>query len=188
LAAFDFDRAVRWARLDRRISLSRRSDGELPFLSSAGPGQGLLLDTCVYIDRIQGRLPAVVDDLIEARLANHSTIGIAEMMHSVGRLDPADPRTRKAVENIGRAIKLMRPHRLFEPDADIAGRAAMLGGLLSRVQGYRKDDRLRAMNDCILFLQAARLGFTVLSRNIKDFDLLLQLIPTGRVLFYRQGA
>jgi predicted nucleic acid-binding protein len=186
LAAFDFDRAVRWAKLDRHVSLSRRRDTELPFLSSAGPGPSLLFDTCVYIDQIQGKVPVVVDDLIEARLANHSTIAIVEMMHAVGRLDPTDSRTPDAVENIGRAIKLMRPHRLFEPDADIIGRAAILGGILSRVQAHHKDDRLRAINDCILFLQATKLGFTVLSRNIKDFDFLLQLIPTGRVLFYRQ--
>jgi len=166
--------------------LSRRIDSELPFLSSAGPGRSLLLDTCVYIDRIQGRLPAVVDDLIEARLSNHSTVAIAEMMHSVGRLDPADSRTSDAVASIGRVIGLMRPHRLFEPDADIVGRAAILGGILSRVQAHHNGDRLRTVNDCILFLQAAKLGFTVLSRNIKDFDFLLQLIPTGRVLLYRQ--
>jgi predicted nucleic acid-binding protein len=186
VAAFDFDRAVRWARLDRPVSWARRTDDKLPFLLSAGPGQSLLLDTCVYIDQIQGKLPEVVDGLIEARLANHSTIGIAEMMHSVGRLDPTDPRTSDAIENIGRAIKLMRPHRLFEPDADIIGRAAILGGILSRVQAHHKDHRLRAINDCILFLQAAKLGFTVLSRNTRDFDLLLQMIPAGRVLFYRQ--
>jgi hypothetical protein len=124
LAAFDFDRAIRWAKLDRAVSLSRRRDSELPFLSSAGPGQSLLLDTCVYIDQIQGKLLAVVDDLIGARPANHSTIAIAEMMHSVGRLDPIDYRTPEAVQNIGRAVKLMRPHRLFEPDADRIGRAA----------------------------------------------------------------
>lgn len=36
-----------------------------------------------------------------------------------------------------------------------------------------------------LFLQAQKLGFTVLTANIADFDYLLQLVPTGRVLFYR---
>ncbi|PYE89519.1 hypothetical protein C7477_10326 [Phyllobacterium leguminum] len=107
-------------------------------------------------------------------------------MHSVGRLDPLDPRTPRAIEPIGAAIKLMHPHRLFAPDADIIGRAAILGGILSRLQVYQKDDRLRAINDCVLFLQAWKLGFTVLTRNTRDFDFLLQLFPTGRVLFYRQ--
>lgn len=122
---------------------------------------------------------------MEIRLLNHSAIAVSEMMHTVGRLDPADPRTPEAIELIGRAIKLMHPHRMFAPDTDIIGRAAILGGILSRMQGYQKDDRLRAVNDCILFLQAAKLGFTVLSRNVKDFDFLLQLVPAGRILFYR---
>lgn len=185
MTGFDYDRAVRWARLGRTLALSRRHDSDLPFLVSAAPGPGILLDTCVYIDQLQGKLPTVVDDLIDVRLAHHSTVGIAELMHCVGSLDPTDARTHDAVQGIGKVIKLMRPHRLFEPDADIIGRAAILGGILSRSQGYQKDNRLRAINDCVLFLQAGKLGLTVLSRNIRDFDFLLQLIPTGRVLFYR---
>jgi predicted nucleic acid-binding protein len=186
LAAFDFDRAVKWARIDRPVSLSRRDDSDLPFLSAVHPGPGLLLDTCVYIDQLQGKLPSIADDLMDVRHVNHSTIGIAELMHPVGRLDPHDPRTPEAVSKIAAVIKLMRPHRLFGPDADISGRAALLGGILSRARAYEKDDRLRAMNDCILFLQAAKLGLTVLSRNVRDFDFLLQLMPAGRVLLYRR--
>jgi hypothetical protein len=34
-------------------------------------------------------------------------------------------------------------------------------------------------------LQAQKLGCTVLTANISDYDYLLQLIPAGRVLFYR---
>lgn len=187
MAAFDFDRVVRWAKLKRPISLSRRDEKDLPFLISAEAGPGLLLDTCVYIDRLQGRLPPVVDELTTIRPANHSAIGIMELMHAVGRLDPADARTPEAITRIGSVVKLMHAHRLFVPDADILGRAATLGGALSRIQAYQKDDRLRAVNDCILFLQAAKHGLTVLSRNVRDFDLLLQLMPAGRVLFYRQG-
>lgn len=186
MAAFDFDRAVRWARLDRPAPL-RRDDSELPFLTAATAGQGLLLDTCVYIDQLQGNLPDVVDDLLNMRLAHHSSVGMAELLHPVGRLDPSDPRTATAIDGIGSVIKLMRPHRIFEPDADIAGRAVVLAGLLSRLRSYRDSERLRAVNDCILFLQAAKLGLTLLSRNIRHFDSLLQLIPSGRVLFYRRA-
>ncbi|TIQ70127.1 MAG: DNA-binding protein, partial [Mesorhizobium sp.] len=58
-------------------------------------------------------------------------------------------------------------------------------GMLCRLQGYKNDSRLRALQDCVLFLQAQKLGCTVLTGNISDFDYLLQLIPTGRVLMYR---
>jgi len=43
-----------------------------------------------------------------------------------------------------------------------------------------------ALQDCVLFLQAQKLGFTFLTGNIRDFDYLLQLVPAGRALFYRQ--
>jgi phage I-like protein len=35
-------------------------------------------------------------------------------------------------------------------------------------------------------VQAQKLGFAILTANIGDFDVLLQLLPAGRVLFYRR--
>jgi hypothetical protein len=81
----------------------------------------------------------------------------------------------------------MQPHRIFAPDPDVLGRAALLSGMLCRLQGYQKDARLRALQDCVLFLQAQKMGLTVLTANVSDFDYLLQLIPTGRALFYRSN-
>jgi hypothetical protein len=79
----------------------------------------------------------------------------------------------------------MPPHRIFAPDAEVLGRAALLSGILCRLQGYEKDGKLRALQDCVLFLQAQKLGLVVLTANVGDCDILLQLIPAGRVLFYR---
>jgi predicted nucleic acid-binding protein len=183
---FDFDAAQRWARFDPQRTLARRGDDELPFVvdDQAG-GHALLLDTCVYIDQIQGRSPGVLDAVIAARQINHSTVVIQELMHTVGVLDRADRRTLGAVEMIRSFIEAMPPHRVFTPDADVLGRAALLSGMLCRLQGYTADRKLRALQDCVLFLQAQKLGLAVLTANIRDFDFLLQLIPTGRVLLYR---
>jgi len=79
----------------------------------------------------------------------------------------------------------MPDHRVFTPDTDILGRAALLAGMLCRLQGYSRDARLKALQDCTLFLQAHKLGLTVLTRNIAEFDCLMQLVPGGRVLLYR---
>lgn len=186
MSEFDFGAAVRWARFDPRKTLARRDDHELPFAGDvAEAGQELLLDTCVYIDGLQGRAPEVVADLLDIRLVNHSTVAIQELMHTVGVLDAAHPGTRTAVQQIETTINEMPPHRIFTPDADVLGRAALLSGILCRIQGYRRDGRLRALQDCVLFLQAMKLGLTVLTANLSDFDYLLQLIPSGRVLFYR---
>ena len=64
----------------------------------------------------------------------------------------------------------MRPHRIFTPEPDVLGRAALLAGVLCRLQGYSAFNRLRALQDCTLLLQAQKLGLTVLTRNIIDFD------------------
>ena len=79
----------------------------------------------------------------------------------------------------------MPAHRVFTPDAETPGRAALLSGILCRIQGYEKGGRLRALQDCVLFLQAQRLGLAVLTANVGDFDILLQLVPAGGALFYR---
>lgn len=186
MTEFDFEAARRWARFDPQRTLARRSDDELPFVDPGLiGGQGLLLDTSVYIDQMQARAPRILDDLIAQRQVNHSTVAIQELMHTVGVLDPSDPRTAPAIDVIGRQIRAMPPHRIFAPDAEVLGRAALLSGMLCRLQGYEKDGRLRALQDCVLFLQAQKLGLVVLTANVADYDLLLQLVPTGRALLYR---
>jgi predicted nucleic acid-binding protein len=158
----------------------------LPFLGAqARAGGPLLLDTCVYIDQMQRQAPPLIEDLLALRIVNHSTIAIQELMHAVGALDPDDARSNRVVAAIGTAINAMMPHRVFAPDTEVLAEAAVYAGILGRLQGYARDDRMRALHDCVLFLQALKLGFCVLSRNVRDFDLLLQLRQEGRVLFYR---
>lgn len=188
MGGFDFDAAVRWARLDRQGTLSRRRDDTLPFVDDERiGGQGLLLDTCVYIDQMQGRSPAILERLIAQRHVHHSTVAIQELMHTVGVLNPSDARTAIAVAEIRKQIGAMPEHRIFAPDTQVLGRAALLSGLLCRLQGYQKDTRLRALQDCVLYLQAQKLGLVVLTANVGDYDILLQLAPAGRALFYRRG-
>ena len=135
---------------------------------------------------MQDRSPRVLDDLIAQRQVNHSTVAIQELMHTVGVLDPPDARTAGVIAEIGKQIKAMPTHRVFAPDVEVLGRGALLSGILCRLQGYERDGRLRALQDCVLFLQAQKLGLVVLTANVGDYDILLQLIPAGRALFYRQ--
>lgn len=186
MTGFDFAGSVRWARFDPGKTLARRPDEALPFLQdNVFAGQELLLDTCVYIDGLQGKAPDSVADILELRVNNHSSVAIQELMHTVGVLDPEHPGTRTAIRQIQVVIESMRSHRIFVPDIDVLGRASLLSGMLCRLQGYQRDARLRALHDCILFLQAQKLGLVVLTANVSDFDYLLQLVPSGRVIFYR---
>jgi hypothetical protein len=187
VASFDFDAAVRWARLDPRKTLARRADSELPFVTDEHiAGQALLLDTCVYIDQGQDRTPDIVDRIVETRAVNHSTVAIQELMHTVGVLDPDDRRTPTVVAEIRGLIRSMPPHRMFAPDVDVLGRAALLSGIVCRLRGHAADRKLRALHDCVLLLHAQKLGFTLLTANVADFDILLQLRPSVRILFYRR--
>jgi len=64
----------------------------------------------------------------------------------------------------------------------------VLSGILARAQGYGKDQRRRVLNDALLFATARKHGCAVLTRNVVGFDLLEQLNPSGRVLFYKINA
>lgn len=184
---FDISKALRWARFDPGAPLSRRPDSDLPFVEgTVAASPPLLLDTGVYIHQIQAQAPAAVEDLISKSSVNHSTVAVQELMHTVGVLDPKHNGTSAVISSIQSLISAMPDHRVFAPDADVLGRAAILSGMLCRLQGYAKDDRHKAHQDCVLFLQAQKLGFTVLTANLTEFDYLLQLIPSGRVLFYRK--
>ena len=81
----------------------------------------------------------------------------------------------------------MPPYRTLTPDSHTLGRAALLAGVVCRLHGYAGDHKLRALHDCMLLLQAQKLGLTLLTANVADFDILLQLLRSGRVLFYRQS-
>ena len=189
MAELDIDSALRWFRFDPEKRLVRRTDADLPFLDpGASRGLGLLLDTCVYIDQLRGRFPDPATQFITTRQVNHSTVAVQELMFGVGLLDPKDRRTPRTVQAIRALVAAMRSHRIFAPDPDLLARSAMMAGLLCRVQGYTGDSRKRALMDATLFLQAQKLGLMIVTANISDFDLLLQLIPNTRVGLYRSAA
>lgn len=184
MASFDFDSALRWARKFDTGTLARRDLNQLPMLLTHSAERNFLLDTCVYIDSLQDKFPPEVEEIIDNRNHLHSVCALQELVHAVGALNPGDSRTKSTASKIGALIKTIMPQRLFQPDVEVSGRAALLAGTLSRIQGYGKDNRSKALNDCTLFLQAQKMGMTLLTRNYADFDILLQMIPSGRVLFY----
>lgn len=187
-----FDVAVSLRRLKphkKTVPLTRRDDGALLFVEQVDvAGSPLLLDTTVYIDVLQDRLPDAVADLLRVRQLNHSSVALAELSHLLGRLDPAHPQTAKVCRTIEATIESVPQHRLQTPSVAVMGEAGILTGLYARLQGLQKQDKQPLLNDAQLFLQAASQGCYLLTRNIGDMDLLQQLQPSGRVLFYRQKA
>ena len=160
-----------------------RGDDGLPFVNaSLIGGQDLLLDTCVYIDQMQDRSPQMLDDP-DLAATGQPFNGRDSGVDAHGRRPPPI-----GCANRGRHCRDPQANQghagACAPDVEVLGRAALLSGILCRLQGYEKDGELRALQDCALFLQAQKLGLVVLTANVGD--ILLQLIPTGRALFYRR--
>jgi hypothetical protein len=190
--AFDLRLTLRSLKPQKHsANLERRPDAELAWAADAAPvGGALLLDTSVYLDVLQGRTPQAVDDLLTYRLCHHSAVCLAELTHVFGRLDPAHPTTKSVLKAVGETIEDIPAHRLHSPDASVWGQAGIVAGLLFRLSGLPKGEghERRFLNDALIFHQAGLLGAAVLTGNIRDFDILGQLVPSGRVIFYRPAA
>jgi predicted nucleic acid-binding protein len=185
--SFDLRRTLRKLKPERlAATLESRPDDELPFVrQNLRPGPELLLDTVVYVDALQDRSPPEVDEIMSLRICNHSAVCLAELTSAYGRLDNAHPETPNTLSRISEVIEGIRPHRLAEPGSSAWGMAGILAGLVFRLGCYQKGQERRLLNDALVYLQALEFGQVVLTRNIADFDRLNQLVPEGRVLFYR---
>jgi hypothetical protein len=181
---FDRKASLRRIRPQRSAeNLARRPEEELPLVHKVPVvGRELLLDTCVYIDVLQGKTSVEVDALLENRIVNHSSVALVEMTHLMGALDPADKRTGSVLKTLGRTIDDIPEHRLSAPSSRVFGEAGMLAGMVTRFSG--QPHSIALLNDALLFLQATATGCDLLTGNRRDFDFLDQLIPgTGLILY-----
>ncbi len=170
--------------LERRANLPYRQRSELPFLANTNRLPKLLLDTTVYIDELQGRLPRDVELALRSASLWHSSVTEAELSALAGLLHPDHPDTAHTVQQVFASIERRAGHRIVTPDREVWRDAGVLAGLLARLQHYGKVEQRRALNDALIFISAAKAGLTTLTRNIADYDLLTQLAPYGKVLFY----
>lgn len=165
----------------------RRTDAELPFVSSsdAAPGPAVLLDTTVYVDTLQGSLPSQVEAILRARHLVHVTVAVAELAHNLGRLDPTRPGNAGRIAEIEGTIADIPPRGLETPTAGVALEAGILAGLVFRLGGFGAGQEVAALNDATIYLHALDRGHAVLTRNVRDFDAMNQIVPGGRMLLYR---
>ncbi len=184
--ASDFKEVLRQIKPEKRLkSLAPRSKSELNFIdANQRAASRLLYDTTVYVDILQGHFPGDAELALRAADAWHSTVTEAELAATCGLLDPRHSNTRIVIEQIAAALNRRPPHRTIAPDREIWQRAGVLTGMLARLQRYAKPERRRLLNDALIFSTARKYGLTVLTRNIEDFDLLQQLDPAAKILFY----
>ena len=166
--------------------LRRRPKTDLPFISDPPTaGKALILDTCVYVDVLQGKTPAELDALLQLRTLNHLSVCLAELTHAFGRLDPAHPATGAVLDTLSGMISDIPPHRLAAASVAVVVEAGILAGLLFRLGNLESGQETAALNDATLFLHALANGQTVLTRNLREFDIMNQIMPAGPVLFYQ---
>jgi predicted nucleic acid-binding protein len=170
-----------------RTRLEERDSAHLHWADEISPSTQLLLDTTVYIDQFQGKLPEDLQLALRAASLWHSTVTESELAALVGLLDPNNPDSARAIEQVLISIERRPSHRIINPDREVWRDAGILAGLMARLQQYGKAEQRSALNDALIFLSAAKEGVTVLTRNRSDYDLLQQLSPSGKVLFYRVG-
>lgn len=186
--SFDLAASLRRLKPEKRTGpLVRRPDEDLAFVGrdwSGGPP--LLLDTSVYIDILQARLPEPVKKIVRRRQPHHSSVAIGELTHLFGRLDPSHPDTKAVLARVQGAVDAIPARRLSAPSIRAMAEAGIITGILARLTGLPRTDRQPLLNDATLFLQALEEGFTLVSGNIADMDLIQQLVPAGRVLLYRR--
>ena len=148
-------------------------------------GSPVLLDTSVYLDVLRGITPPEVDALLASRPLFHLSVVLSELMNWFGKLDPQAPTTSAALKELAGTINEIPPHRVEAVTPGTMLEAGIMSGLVYRMGGFQPHQTLHAINDAAIFLHALENGHTVLTRNLRDFDLMQQILPAGRVLFYR---
>ncbi len=174
--------------------VTRRARTTLPRLGTAVPRGPVLLDTNVFINALAGRGPAVLRELLETlpRLFVAAPAR-AELAWVRGRLDPNHPGTDRVLATYEALLSRIDPAKVLVPaDADwlaageLAGHAARVvaggGGKIATA-----FDRVELISDALTAILACQTGVTVVTED-KDFDVLAQLVPGLRVLFYDRRA
>jgi predicted nucleic acid-binding protein len=172
--------------------------------AEAAPDFPLLLDTTVYIDRSRGKLPRPI--LARIRAAQHRIyhcgLVCAELAISLGLLTPNHPRTPTTSAPILAHLDHMVSHRGVSPSAAAWTEAAVVAGILARTQGLAIDKgqfseaqrccqrgrRRELLLDALLYFTAIEHDFLLVSGNVRDLDILLQVRPSPNVLLYRPAG
>lgn len=184
---FDLSRALRKLKPEKRDAIAQREEGELLFAEDEEPtGPPIVLDTCVYIHTLRGKIPQSVDLLLSARTLYHSATALAELTYRLGARLPSNPKEVAARAQLRGVIEDIPAHRVVFPSPALWGEAGILAGIRARVGGFSVEQE--GLDDALIVLQALAIGGTLLTANLRDFDILQQLVPGTHVMFYREIA
>ena len=163
-------------------------------LGVAIPSGELLLDTNVFINALTARGPAILSTLLEEVPRTFvAATTLAELSWMQGRLDPSHPNTTRVLAEQAMLLARIEPEKVLVPTEADWRAAGTLAGRVARARagGGRMAaipvDRFELTADALTAIVAARAGCTIITED-RDFDLLAQLNPRLRVIFYRRAA
>lgn len=140
----------------------------------------LLLDTGIYIFAAAGTLSHQHKDKFAAVVQHHCTVCLGEITVGLANRDVSAatwPSERKYWAELFNRLPRNRTH---SPDAETWSAAGILAGTLARLQRFQPHQRKDVLNDALIYLTALKHGLAVLTDNRRDFDLLQQLVPSGK--------
>jgi hypothetical protein len=179
----------------------RRHDTALPFDPAKLPaGLPLMLDTTVYVHRLQNRIPPPIHALVETRPVLHCAVAVAEIAVSAGIMDPSHVTTARYRTPLLGLLHGIGALDMRAPSPASWAEAGMLAGILARAQfalarprstlasdavEQQRESRRRLLNDALILLCAGEHGAVLVSGNVADIDILLRFRPDIQVLLYR---
>jgi predicted nucleic acid-binding protein len=158
----------------RKARLLPRPQHELVALTAleAGP-TALMLDTHVYINIAAGRAGEAVRDAVDRAILFHCSVALAELATGVANADPSRPKWSQMRDHYVALFAAIQGSRLLTPDPDTWVDA-----------GIQSHQRKESLNDTLILLTAAKAGLAVLTANCGDFDLIQQIAPESRFIYY----
>jgi predicted nucleic acid-binding protein len=186
--SIDLAARLRRRKPERRLSqVSTRDPADLPNAEAVAaldrPIQ-YVPDTTVYIHAASGRLPPGAREIMRRGLSWHCSVCLGELAAGLGARNPRAPKWPAARDYFAGLFDRIPETRVLTPDAETLIDASLLAGMLARTQGLQRDQRKAMLNDALILMTAARRGLPVMTANRAEFDLLQQLAPEGRFIFY----
>lgn len=141
-------------------------------------------DTNVYIRSTAGTVSDAVAGLLDDGLLFHCSVCLAELATGMGNADPAHPQWRQTRDHYRSLVGKIPETRILTPDTQIWTEAGLIAGVLARTQNLQRHQRKECLNDALILLTATKAGLPVLTADRDDFDLIQQLVPPGRFLYF----
>ncbi len=131
----------------------------------------LLLDASIYIQEMRGRRPDILGLRgHSAGVLYFSAVVIAELLRGA-----FDARVFQRVEKLWEDARKAR--RLVVPNSSDWHDAAIVVRTIAKKYGHEAIGQARLMADALIAMSARRLGITVVTHNLTDFERIAKFRP-----------